>query len=140
MKPIKLYMSHAIRGIKGPAATGADMKANTFAAIRATRVMRAWLHPLPVEIYCPAEHEFPPVGLLLKKGYITTKQILDVDCQIVRDCDGLVWYSALGPSGGAEIEMYHARKYDIPIFEMLNLNESYLIQLEKFVERLCQND
>lgn len=137
MKSIKLYMSHAIRGAKGPNATDADMRANNEAAMRAARVMRAWLHPLPVEIYCPAEHdEF--VLIAYREGVLNETNILDVDCSIVGGCDGLMWYSGLGPSKGAEVEMAHARKYGIPILEVPVVNEPYLMRLESFVGELCQ--
>ena len=137
MKQIKLYMGHAIRGIKGINATETDMKANNLAAIRAVRVMRAYLHPLPVEIYCPGEND-AFVMIAHKRNFLNEEQILDVDCQIVGECDAFVFYAALGPSKGAEIEMNYARHRDMPVFDMLVLNETYLTQLEKFVEGLCR--
>lgn len=137
MKQIKIYMSHAIRGSKGPDATDADMKANNLAAMRAGRVIRAWLHPLPVELYVPADHdEF--VLIAYRKGYLVERDILTVDCDIVAGCDALIWYSGLGPSGGAEIEMTYARRCGIPIFDLPLLNEPHLSDLEEFVGDLCQ--
>jgi len=139
MKPIRIYMSHAIRGARGKDATAEDMQANNNAAMKAARVIRAYLYPLPVELYCPGEHdEF--VMIAYHKGVLSEEQILDTDCKIVTKCDGLIRYSALGPSKGADIEVAHADADNAPVFDMLNLNESYLIQLEKFVEKLCQTN
>jgi len=137
MKQVKIYMSHAIRGSKGPNATKADMQINNLAAMRAARVIRAWLYPLPVELYCPAEHdEF--VMIAYRKGFLHEQNILVTDCEIVGRCDALIWYSRLGPSKGAEIEVSAARRSGILIFDLPLLDESHLSDLEEFVEELCQ--
>ena len=143
MKQIKIYLSHAIRGAKGPAATDADMMANNTAAMRAASIIRQVLQPLEdqyeceVEVYCPADHdEF--VIIAYRRKYVTEEQILDVDCRIVEKCQALIWYSGLGPSGGAEIEIKRARSQTIPIFELSSLNTYDLAQLKNFVGALCQ--
>ena len=139
MKTIKIYMSHAIRGVLGPNATEADMRANNQATMRAARVIRAWLYPLPVELYVPAEHdEF--ILVAYRKGILCEQDILAVDCVIVGGCDALIWYSGLGPSRGAEIEMAHACSCGIPIFDLPLLNEPHLSDLEEFVRELCQEN
>lgn len=139
MKTIKIYLSHAIRGIKGPNATEADMRANNQTAMRAARVIRAWLYPLPVELYVPAEHdEF--VMIAYHKGILNERGILTVDCSIVSRCHALIWWSELGPSRGAEIEMAHACSCGIPIFDLPLLNEPHLSDLEEFVGELCQEN
>ncbi len=145
MKRIKIYMSHAIRGSKGPAATDADMQANNDAAMRAARVIRQVFRPLEnqhkcaIEVYCPADHdEF--VMIAYRNGTLTEAQILAVDCEIVERCQALIWYSGLGSSKGAEIEIKRARSQAIPIFELTSLNTYDLVQLKNFVEGLCQKN
>ncbi|MCP4596234.1 hypothetical protein [Neptuniibacter sp.] len=141
MKRIKLYMSHAIRGAKGPAATDADMQANNEAAMRAARVIRAWLYPLPVDIYCPGEvDEFVMTAAKNGLGYLTNDQILAVDCEIIKRCDGLIWYSELGPSDGAEIEIACAEDNMVPVHTLSFLSKMDLYSLQVFVESLCQRD
>lgn len=142
MKTIKIYMSHAIRGVKGAKATDADMRTNNTAAIRAASIMRQVLQPVEdrfnciIEIYCPADHdEF--VMIAYRNGALTEAQILAVDCDIVDRCQALIWYSGLGPSRGAEIEMKRARSQAIPVHELRSLNTGELAKLRNFVEAIC---
>ncbi len=139
MKRIKIYMSHAIRGSKGPAATDADMQANNDAAMRVARVIRAWLYPLPVDVYCPADHD-ELVLIAYRRNYLKEGEILAVDCKIIEGCDGLIWYSGLGPSSGAEIEIKCAISNGIPVFTISCLEPARLTLLTEFVEGLCQKD
>ena len=144
MKTIKIYLSHAIRGGKGPAATDADMIANNTAAMRAASIIRQVLlsveakYECNIEVYCRADHdEF--VMIAYRRGYLDEDQILDVDKWIVERCQALIWYSHLGPSSGAEIEMAHARACNIPIFELPALDTVAIFKLEKQIEELvCQ--
>jgi len=139
MKLIRIYMSHAIRGARGKDATAEDMQANNNAAMKAARVIRAYLYPLPVELYCPGEHdEF--VMIAYHKGVLSEEQILDTDCEIVKRCDILVWYSALGPSSGAEVERDAARLCGTCIVEIPALDVCYLERLAIFVRELCQTN
>lgn len=146
MKTIKIYMSHAIRGAKGPAATNADMQKNNIAAMRAASIIRQTLrsveakYEVEIEIYCPADHdEF--VMIAYRRGYLSETQILNVDCAIIERCQALIWYCGLGPSRGAGIEMAHARANNIPIFELPALDTVAIFKLEKQIEELvCQSD
>jgi len=139
MKFIRIYMSHAIRGARGKDATVEDMQANNNAASHAARVIRAYLYPLPIELYCPGEHdEF--VMIAYHKGMLSEQQILDTDCAIVKRCDILVWYSALGPSSGAEVEKDAAWSYGKPVFVIPALDVRYLEQLATLVRELCQTN
>ena len=144
MKQIRIYMSHAIRGTKGPAATNADMQKNNIAAMRAASIIRQVLRSVEakyecnIEIYCPADHdEFVMIGYRL--GTLSESQILGIDCVIVDRCQALIWYSGLGPSSGAKIEMKRARSQAIPIFELPSLETNAIFKLEKQIEELiCQ--
>jgi len=144
MKTIKIYMSHAIRGAKGPKATDADMRANNIAAMRAASIIRQTLRSIEakyeceINIYVPAEmDEF--VMIAYRRGILNEEQILDVDCTIVERCQALIWYSHLGPSRGAEIEKACAERNCIPIFELPSLETNAIFKLEKQIEELvCQ--
>jgi hypothetical protein len=146
MRTIKIYLSHAIRGAKGPDATNAEMQTNINAAMRAASIIRQTLrsveakYEVEIEIYCPADHdEF--VMIAYRGGFLDEAQILAVDCAIVERCQALIWYSGLGPSGGAEIEMTHARANDIPTFELPSLETNAIFKLEKQIEELvCQEN
>lgn len=146
MKTIKIYMSHAIRGAKGPKATDADMRANNIAAMGAASIIRQVLlsveakYECNIEVYCPADHdEF--VMIAYRNCVLTEAQILAVDCEIVERCQALIWYSQLGPSNGAEIEMKHALTCNIPIFELPSLETNAIFKLEKQIEELvCQEN
>lgn len=146
MKTIKIYMSHAIRGAKGPAATNADMQKNNIAAMRAASIIRQTLrsveakYEVEIEIYCPADHdEF--VMIAYRRGYLSETQILNVDCAIIERCQALIWYSGLGRSRGAEVEKACAERNCIPIFELPALDTVAIFKLEKQIEELvCQSD
>lgn len=45
-----------------------------------------------VEFYIPAEHE-NFVTPCYRKGYLTIKQILEIDCEIISKCDGMLIYA-----------------------------------------------
>ena len=143
MKRIRIYMSHPIRGVKGPAATDADMQANNTAAMRAASVIRQVLQPLEdqyeceIEVYCPADHdEF--VLIAYRRGYLYEGAILEIDCIIVQRCQALIWYSGLGPSKGAEIEEKCADMNGIPVHELCSLDTGELKCLKSFMETICQ--
>lgn len=90
MKNLKIYVSHSIRGKHGKDATHKQMIANCQKAIR----FGHWLKQSfsGVEWYIPADHdEF--VTLAYEKKYLNERQILDVDCTIIRNtCNGVLFY------------------------------------------------
>lgn len=105
---MRFYVSHSIRGAKGADATPADMKANCDRVIKIANEIREALPS--IELYVPAEHEFPPVGYLLREGYVTTENVLKVDCMIIDECDGIIVFSPPDDPmcGGRTIEYEHA--------------------------------
>lgn len=130
---MKIYLSHAIRGAKGLAATSEDMAENCRKAEKFACLIRMNLsHKVAqgevlalrhadghvflrrdTELYVPAEHE-DFVGRAYRKGYITETQILDIDCDILLTCDAVI---AFGPiSRGMRVEIECAEDNNIPVY------------------------
>lgn len=90
MRRIKIYISHSIRGRYGQDATNKQMQENCQKAVDFGK----WLkEKFPnIELYIPGEHdEF--VAIAYSKGWLTEKQILDIDCEIINNtCDGILMF------------------------------------------------
>jgi len=86
---MRFYFSHSIRGKYGKDATSAQMKKNCDKAILIVNVLRATFPSQ--EFYIPAEHE-DFVGIAYHEGYLTERQVLDVDCKIIDNCEGVIIY------------------------------------------------
>ena len=104
---MRTYFSHSIRGKLGNACTPASLKENCLAAIEIGEEIRKacpW-----ADIYIPAEHE-DFVQKAYDKKYMTEKQILDVDCDIVSECDNIIIFVPVNDElqGGRLIEHDHA--------------------------------
>ncbi len=112
---MRFYVSHSIRGAKGEIATFADMKANCDRIIKMANEIRQALPS--VELYVPAEHEFPPVGYFLREGYVTVEQVLKIDLMIIDECDGVIVFSPPDDMmcGGRTVEFEHAVATSKPV-------------------------
>jgi len=111
MKNIKVYLSHSIRGKYGPKATDEQMKANCQRAINFVEMLRETCPFL--QIHCPAEME-GFVATAYKMKVLSERQILNVDCEIVRQSDFLLVYSPDNViSKGMQVEIDFARKHKI---------------------------
>lgn len=114
MKKLKIYVSHSIRGKFGTKATKEQMADSCKKAVR----FGNWLKEnFPdVEWYVPAVHdEF--VSIAYFKKYITEKQILDVDCELIKNCDGLLIYALDNYiSRGMQTEKEFSYENNIPVF------------------------
>ena len=100
---MRVYMSHSIRGKLGNNATPASLQENCLAAIEIGEEIRKacpW-----ADIYIPAEHE-DFVQKAYDKKYMTEEQILEIDCDIIAECDMLVIYVPAGDKlqGGRLVE------------------------------------
>ncbi len=110
------YLSHSIRGPEGNAATNTDMEKNCDRAILVGNFIRKAFPS--VELYIPGEHE-AFVQIAYKKGYLTEKQILDVDCAIIDKCEGVLIFAPADDSeiqGGRLIEYNYAEKTNKPVY------------------------
>lgn len=69
-----------------------------------------------LRLYVPAESE-PFVGAAYKKGYLNIKQILELDCLIVDQCEVVIVYVPEGDElqGGRKIEYDHAIATNKPV-------------------------
>ena len=100
---MEVYLSHSIRGKLGSDSTPESLNENRFAAIEVGNKIR--LECPWANIYIPAEHE-GFVQKALGKKYITEKQVLDIDCDIVAEHEILIIYVPEGDElqGGRLIE------------------------------------
>lgn len=126
---MKIYISHAIRGAKGDAATVEDMRANNDIALQFADIMRMnlahWkvtgqsygftdsrssnfvIVPTDTELYVPAEHE-EFVQFAMDMGVLNVQQVLDVDCEIVKTCDMILCIGPVSPGMQIEIDCAEA--------------------------------
>ena len=103
LKTMKVYLSHPIRGKLGSDSTPESLNKNCLAAIEVGDKIRQacpW-----ADIYIPAEHE-SFVQKAYDKDYMTERQILDVDCDIIAEHDILIIYVPEGDElqGGRLVE------------------------------------
>ncbi len=111
---MKVYLSHSIRGKLGSDSTPESLNENCFAAIEVGNKIR--LECPWADIYIPAEHE-SFVQKAYDKDYMTERQILDVDCDIIAEHDILIIYVPEGDElqGGRLVEHDFAINEYIPL-------------------------
>jgi hypothetical protein len=99
---IKAYFSHPIRGPLKDKATPIDMKRNCDAAVALAERIRTYMEvnyrEAGFELYVPAEHE-AFVNRAWKNLMLTVDDILEIDCQIIREeyKDVLLVFAPFGP-------------------------------------------
>ena len=110
---IRAYVGHSIRGKFGNKATEEQMEANNQKAIGFGKQLAGEFPN--IDFYVPGCHdEF--VLIAYKKEYLTEKQILDVDCDIISRCGFLVVFAPDDYiSRGMKIEIDHAVLNNIPV-------------------------
>ncbi|KKL69407.1 hypothetical protein LCGC14_2115240 [marine sediment metagenome] len=111
---MEVYLSHSIRGKLGSDSTPESLNKNCLTAIEVGDKIRQacpWAN-----IYIPAEHE-SFVQKAYDKDYMTERQILDVDCDILAEHDILIIHVPEGDElqGGRLIEHDFAINEGIPI-------------------------
>ena len=104
---MKFYLSHAIRGKAGPDASHDVQAKNCTDAIRVANIIRCQFPKLV--LYVPAENE-TFVQIAYDSGHLSEKQILDIDCKIIDNVDGVLVYAPENDElqGGRKIEHDHA--------------------------------
>lgn len=111
MNPIKIYVSHTIsNGGKIPESEWSEN----------CRKVIDWVNELrkefpEVNFYVPAESE-PFVHNAFTGKYLNYNQIIEIDCMIISECDGALFYAPDGFSTGMNLELVYANKYDIETY------------------------
>jgi len=134
---VKLYLSHSIRGKYGTDATVEQMELNCQRAMG----IGNWLKKeFPQhEFYVPAEHDLF-IQKAYFKGYLTEEQILNVDCDIIAECNALIIYTPDGfISRGMDVEIEFASIWHIPTFTITEpdyMSRITMSDLEEFFKEL----
>lgn len=128
---MRVYLSHAMRGQAGTGATVDAQAKNCAAAIEIAWKLRH-TYGRKLDLYVPAETE-PFVQDAYDHGFLTVKQILDVDCRVLKRCDAMVVWVPEGDSlqGGRLIEYDYALLHNIPVivFKTVEQAEAWLEHL-----------
>ena len=111
---MRFYLSHPIRGKAGPNASHDVQAKNCAEAKRVANILRALFPKL--ELYVPAEHE-TFIQIAYDTGYLNENEILDIDCRIINNLDGVIVYVPDDEKlqGGREIEYNHAVAINKPV-------------------------
>ncbi len=111
---MKYYLSHPIRGKAGPDASYDVQAKNCAEAKRIGNILRALFPKL--ELYIPAEGE-TFVQIAYDAGYLQEREILEIDCLIINNLDGVLVYVPDGDElqGGRKIEYDHAVATNKPV-------------------------
>ncbi len=124
---MRFYFSHAIRGKVGAGANHDVQATNCNNAKRVANMLRAEFPKLV--LYVPAENEVF-VQIAYDTGHLSEKEILDIDCKIIDNCDGVLVYvpECDELQGGRKIEYDHAvaTKKPVCIFSKLDEAADYL--------------
>lgn len=132
--PIRIYISHPIRGVKGKDATDEDMEANNQIASRFGEALQKQFPD--VYFYVPAEHDEFVIRAYRAK-FISEDQILKTDCLIIDECNAVLAYVPEGHiSHGMQIEILHAQRTNKTVLfamdgDALETVENYLEGLKR---------
>ncbi len=111
---MRYYLSHAIRGKAGPSVSHDVQAKNCAEAKRVANILRALFPKL--ELYVPAEHE-TFIQIAYDIGHLNENEILDIDCRIIDNLDGVLVYVLDGDElqGGRKIEYDYAVATNKPV-------------------------
>lgn len=116
---MRIYVSHSIRGAL-PLAPGETIEDrcrqnNKLACIAGTILRRKYP---AVHWYVPGEYDDFPIKALAM-GLLTVDELLDIDCEIVRECQGVLFINWEGQySSGMLRELRFARNHNIPVLSI----------------------
>jgi len=132
---MRIYVSHSIRGKYGQDATLAQMTENCDVITKVVVQLRR-IFP-NIDFYLPAESE-PFVGKTSTLGYLTEKQILEIDCMILRECDAVIISVPEGDElqGGRKIEYNDAIAHNKSVLVFKNLFEAVIWIVVKGIDGL----
>jgi len=128
-RKISAYLSGPIRGFAGKAAPKELIELNLRRGAAWEKAL--WLYfGNRLNIYCPHTRDvFPQVAM--DKGYLTVDQVLDIDCEIVKQCDVLLvanWEGHISEGMAREIDA--ANKAAVPVRVFTDIDEFELKALE----------
>ena len=128
---MKAYLSHAIRGKLSNKCSAQQLKENCERAIEIANQIREacpWL-----DLYVPAEHE-DFVKKAYDKKYITEKQILDIDCEILLERDNIIIFIPEGDKlqGGRLVEHDFAIDQCMPLGTFSQVNGAVEFLTERY--------
>jgi len=136
MNKVTAYFSHSIRGKKSKEATKVDMQRNCDRAMKVAEWIREVVPE--IELYVPAEHE-DFVLIAYTNKYLTEKQILKVDCEILKGRHFHIVHEVDGwLGGGIGVEIDAAKKYNKPIFYISELDETTAVLLRQMVKDVLE--
>ena len=118
MDKLKVYISHSIRGKMGEAATKEYMDANNKKAIAFGDALGKEFPN--ISFHVPGAYE-DFVGPAYRKGHLTEKQILDIDCDIISRSNFIIVFSPDDYiSRGMKVEVDYATLHNIPIISAID--------------------
>ena len=118
MGKIKAYISHSIAGKYAEKATTEQKLANCDKAILFGEQLAKEFPS--IDFYIPGKHEIFVITAF-RKNYLTLEQVLDIDCNIVSQCNFIVVFSPDDYiSKGMQIEIDHAVFNSIPVISAID--------------------
>lgn len=120
---MKFYFSHAIRGKAGSDASQDIQAQNCKAAILVADTLRKLFPKL--KLYVPAENE-TFVQTAYDAGYLEIREILEIDCLIINNMDGLLVYVPSDDElqGGRLVEYRYAIAANKPVVVFNKISEA----------------
>ena len=118
MSKIRVYISHSICGKMGDEATQEYMNANNKKAIAFGKALSEEFPS--IDFHIPGAYE-EFVGPAYRKGHLTRKQILDVDCDIISRSNFIIVFAPDDfISSGMKVEVDYATFHNIPIISAID--------------------
>jgi len=113
---LNIYLSHKISdGCKNDIKTQEE---NCKRAVAVGKCIEYNITKGKIDIYIPGGYSERFVGKAYRKGYMTVEQILEIDCDILAECDIVLCYIPEGDelNGGRKVEVKYAEKIGKPYF------------------------
>ena len=129
---MQFYLSHAIRGLAGEAATNTEQAKNCEIAVD---IGKQITDALPtIELYIPGDQTEQFVGIAYKDGYLNIEQILAIDCKIIDNSEGVLFYIPKGDElqGGRLVEFNHAVREKKPTYIFADIQQA-VVYLTKYI-------
>ncbi len=129
---MQFYLSHKIRGAAGEAATNTEQAENCKIAVEIAERIKDELPS--IDVYVPGGQSEQFVSIAYKKGYLDIDDILNVDCAIIDNCEGALFYIPKGDKlqGGRLIEYNHAVRENKPIY-IFEDAQQVIVYLTKYI-------